>query len=78
MSLQFLKNSGLQIISYQRKQNKTYILLTTIYLQLIIVGSEENGISQEFLKMSDFQTKIPILGNINSLNVSVSIRYYII
>ena len=55
-----------------RKQNKIYILLITTYLRAIIVGSEENGISKEFLKMSDFQTKIPILGNINSLNVSVS------
>ena len=36
------------------------------------VGSIFQIINQEFLKMSDFQAKIPIIGNINSLNVSVA------
>ena len=38
----------------------------------IIMGSEENGISPEFLKMSNAKVKIPINGTINSLNVSVA------
>ena len=37
-----------------------------------ILGSEENGISSKFLKLSDEKVKIPILGNIESLNVSVA------
>ena len=38
----------------------------------IIMGSEEDGISKEFLKMSDVKVKIPMKGKIASLNVSVA------
>jgi 23S rRNA (guanosine2251-2'-O)-methyltransferase len=36
------------------------------------MGSEENGISGEYLKRSDLQVKIPMNGNTASLNVSVA------
>ena len=35
------------------------------------MGSEEDGISPEFLKMSDSKAKIPMNSKISSLNVSV-------
>ncbi|MBL7917568.1 MAG: 23S rRNA (guanosine(2251)-2'-O)-methyltransferase RlmB, partial [Bacteroidia bacterium] len=38
----------------------------------IIMGSEENGISGEYVKKSDVQVKIPMEGSIASLNVSVA------
>ena len=38
----------------------------------IIMGSEEDGVSAEFLKMCDARAKIPINGKIASLNVSVA------
>ena len=57
MSLQFLKNSGLQIISCTEKTEQDIYTPNYNLPTAIIVGSEENGISQEFLKMSDFQAK---------------------
>ena len=72
LAIQFMKESGLQVISCTDKsQEKMY---TTDYSKpsVIIVGSEEDGISPEFLKMSDFKAKIPIHGKIGSLNVSVA------
>ena len=39
---------------------------------VIILGSEEKGISRELLAMSDLQVSVPISGTIGSLNVSVS------
>jgi len=36
------------------------------------MGSEYDGITSEYLKLSDSFAKIPILGDIGSLNVSVS------
>ena len=36
------------------------------------MGSEEDGVSPEFLKMSDIKAKIPMNGKISSLNVSVA------
>ncbi|MCK5468701.1 MAG: 23S rRNA (guanosine(2251)-2'-O)-methyltransferase RlmB, partial [Cyclobacteriaceae bacterium] len=38
----------------------------------IILGSEEDGISPEYLKLCDELVKIPLAGKIESLNVSVS------
>ena len=38
----------------------------------IILGSEEDGISEEYLNLCDEKTKIPRQGTIGSLNVSVS------
>ena len=39
---------------------------------LIIMGSEENGISGEYLRRADVKVKIPMTGEIGSLNVSVA------
>ena len=38
----------------------------------IIMGSEESGVSGEYLKLSDKEVQIPIMGEIESLNVSVA------
>lgn len=71
-SLILLKNSGLKIISATEKANKNYTEINYRYPMAIVIGSEENGVSEEILKMSDEKVKIPILGNIESLNVSVA------
>ena len=39
---------------------------------VVILGSEEKGISRDLLAMSDTQVSIPVSGAISSLNVSVS------
>jgi len=36
------------------------------------MGSEDTGISREILKMCDVQLAIPIVGSIESLNVSAA------
>ncbi|MEW6456608.1 MAG: RNA methyltransferase [Acidobacteriota bacterium] len=38
----------------------------------IIFGNEREGVSEEALKFSDYKIKIPMLGMVRSLNVSVS------
>jgi 23S rRNA (guanosine2251-2'-O)-methyltransferase len=38
----------------------------------IVMGSEERGVSKTILKRADVLAKIPMRGNINSLNVSVA------
>ena len=39
---------------------------------VIVLGSEDNGISPEIMKLCDTQVLIPEFGHINSLNVSVA------
>ena len=38
----------------------------------IVVGSEDEGLSQEWVLNSDLQVRIPMLGNNDSLNVSTA------
>ncbi|WP_299617147.1 23S rRNA (guanosine(2251)-2'-O)-methyltransferase RlmB [uncultured Tenacibaculum sp.] len=38
----------------------------------IIMGSEHKGVSNSVLKMADYKAKLPLLGEIQSLNVSVA------
>ena len=38
----------------------------------IIMGSEHKGVSNSVLKMADYKAKLPLLGEIGSLNVSVA------
>ena len=72
MALQFLKNCGIQIIACTEKTEDTIYKVNYKNPTAIIIGSEENGISTEFIKMSDTKTKIPMYGKIGSLNVSVA------
>ena len=72
MSLQFLKDSGLQLVSCTEKTDKDIYNPDFTNPTAIIMGSEEDGISPEFLKMSDSKAKIPMKGTISSLNVSVA------
>ena len=70
--IDYLKQSGLQIISCHEKTNSLIYEVDFKKPTAIIVGSEENGISGEYLKRSDVQVKIPMQGKTASLNVSVA------
>jgi 23S rRNA (guanosine2251-2'-O)-methyltransferase len=68
----FLKRSGLQIIACTEKTDKTIYDTDFSLPTAFILGSEEDGISDEYLRMCDEKAKIPLFGKIESLNVSVS------
>lgn len=71
-TIEYLKQSGLQIVACHEKTDKLIYDADFKQPTAIIVGSEENGISNEYLKRSDVQVKIPMAGEIASLNVSVA------
>lgn len=71
-TIEYLKESGLQIISCHEKTDKLIYDADFTKPTAVIMGSEENGISNEYLKRSDMQVKIPMTGQIASLNVSVA------
>lgn len=68
----FLKESGVQIVACTEKTEDYYYALDFTQPTAIIMGSEEDGISGEYLKLCDHKAKIPLLGEIQSLNVSVA------
>lgn len=71
-TIQFLKDSGIQVVAATEKSDKIYTEGDLKMPMAIVMGSEESGISQSILNIVDQQLKIPLYGKIESLNVSVS------
>jgi 23S rRNA (guanosine2251-2'-O)-methyltransferase len=67
-----LKLYFVRIISSTEKTNKLFYNSNLSIPIAIILGNESNGISKEYLIKSDEHVNLPILGNISSLNVSVT------
>ena len=70
--LSYLKDSGLKTVSATEKADKEVSAASLTGPLVVILGSEEKGISREMLGLSDMRVSIPITGAIGSLNVSVS------
>ncbi len=71
-TIHFLKASGIRVYAASEKASKEYTRADFTTPAAFILGSEENGVSPEYLKLCDEQLRIPLLGNIGSLNVSVA------
>ena len=72
LALQFMKDSGIQIIACTEKSKTNIYQVNYTSPTAIIIGSEEDGVSPEFLKTCNSSAKIPMFGEISSLNVSVA------
>lgn len=68
----FLQESGLQLVACTEKTNDYLYKPDYSAPTAVIMGSEEDGISSELIRISDHLAKIPMYGEIESLNVSVS------
>ncbi len=71
-SIDFLRNSGLQIVSATEKTEENYYSVDFTVPTAIIMGSEEDGVSPAYLKKSNHKVRIPLKGTTGSLNVSVA------
>ncbi len=71
-AIDYLKDSGLQIMAVTEKASDLYYQADFSGPAALIMGSEEDGISPEYLKLADARIRIPIQGQIGSLNVSVA------
>ncbi|HIL86456.1 MAG: 23S rRNA (guanosine(2251)-2'-O)-methyltransferase RlmB [Flavobacteriaceae bacterium] len=72
-----LKSSKISVIATSEKAEKNIYDLSLKKSVAIIMGSEERGISSSVLKLSDEMVKLPIFGEIESLNVSVATGIFI-
>lgn len=68
----FLQESGIQLVACTEKAEDYLYKPDYTAPTAIIMGSEEDGISTELIKIADYLAKIPMFGSIESLNVSVS------
>ena len=66
------KQYGCQVVGATEKGAVHYREVDFRQPTLLIMGNEETGISAELLKMCDIRAKLPIVGQVQSLNVSVA------
>jgi 23S rRNA (guanosine2251-2'-O)-methyltransferase len=71
-TLEALRNSGIRVVACTEKAKTTLYDATLKGPLAIILGSEEDGISDNLLRDADELVKIPMHGKIGSLNVSVA------
>lgn len=71
-TIKFLKDSGFKIIAATEKGDYDYTKADYEGPTCIIMGAEDTGVSYDNLALCDEWVKIPMLGTIESLNVSVA------
>ena len=71
-TLKSLQADGFQIVAATEHSRKLMYDADLTKPTAIVMGSEENGISKEVLKLCDEQLAIPMIGAIESLNVSAA------
>lgn len=71
-AVEFLKESGLKVICAAEKSGEISPQCDLTGPLVLILGSEDKGISRELISLADSQVRIPMSGTIASLNVSVA------
>ena len=71
-AVKLLRDSGFKIVGTSDKSQMPYTQGDYTGPVAIVLGSEDQGISPEIMKLCDTQVLIPEFGHINSLNVSVA------
>lgn len=71
-TVKFLQESGLQVVCCTEKTADSIYDVDYTPPTVIIMGSEEDGIRNELIRTAEHLAKIPMFGEIASLNVSVS------
>lgn len=71
-TLQLLRDNGIRVVACTEKASKDLYEVNLTGPIALIMGSEEDGISDPLLREADELAKIPMKGRIGSLNVSVA------
>ena len=71
-TVQLLHDNGIRVIACTEKTEKNIYQLNLSGPVAIVMGSEEDGISDQLLRLADELASIPLKGKIGSLNVSVA------
>ena len=71
-TLVFLKNSGLKIIAATEKARNIYHQADLAGPAALLLGAEDTGLPDEIIRMADLIVKIPVKGQVSSLNVSAA------
>jgi len=70
--IRFLKERGIQILTAQLQDSRLYYDVDMRRPTAIVMGTEATGLTQQWRLAADAHIRIPMLGRLDSLNVSVS------
>jgi len=68
----FLKMNGIKILTAQLQDSYEYYDYDMTQATALIMGTESTGLTQQWREAADAHIRIPMLGRLDSLNVSVS------
>ena len=68
----FLKARGIQILTAQLQDSSLYYDTPMTQGTAIVMGTESTGLTDQWRRAADAHIRIPMLGRLDSLNVSVS------
>lgn len=70
--IDFLKEKGIQILTAQLQDSSVYYDTDMKRGTAIVMGTEDKGLTDKWRQAADAHIRIPMLGELDSLNVSVS------
>ncbi|MBO4658588.1 MAG: RNA methyltransferase [Prevotella sp.] len=70
--IRFLKSKGISILTAQLQDSLPYYHTDMRRATAIVMGTESTGLTQQWREAADAHIRIPMLGQLDSLNVSVS------
>ncbi|WP_116770422.1 23S rRNA (guanosine(2251)-2'-O)-methyltransferase RlmB [Maribacter litoralis] len=73
----YLQASDIKIVSATEKTDDSVYDVPFTDSIAIVMGAEDRGITPSILKASDYKAKLPLLGEIESLNVSVACAVFL-
>lgn len=71
-AIKYLRDCGIKVIAATEKTNANYTQIEYNVPIAIVMGGEDHGIAMDNLRICDNMVSIPILGKIESLNVSAA------
>lgn len=71
-TIYYLQGSGVKVVAATEKTTQNVYEISLKEPLAIVMGAEDTGISQGVLKIVDDKAKLPMFGEIGSLNVSVA------
>ncbi len=71
-AVQYLQDSGVQVVVCTEKASQIVSNIDFASPTAIVMGSEEDGVSPDLIRRANMTIKIPMIGKVSSLNVSVA------
>jgi TrmH family RNA methyltransferase len=71
-ALAWLRSQGMQILAATPSADKLYTDVNLRESVAIAVGTEDKGLTDFWMSNADIKVKIPMMGKVNSLNVSIA------